>query len=559
MTRMPAALVALAVALGAPVAAPAGVPADLDGYVGRVLGEFSVPGMAVAVVKDGGVLVAKGYGVRRQGGLLPVDENTLFGIASNTKAFTCAALSLLVEQGRLAWDDPVTRHLPEFRMHDPWVTREMTVRDLVTHRSGLGTGAGDLMWWPPTDFTREEIVRGIGSLVPASSFRSQYAYSNVMYVAAGEVVARVSGLPWDDFVRERLLEPLGMERTTTSVVAAAGDPNVASPHLLVDGAPRPVAPLRFDNAAAAAGLNSSAADLSRWVVMLLECGAGEKPRVDLGCVLKSTSIRELWSAQTVRSTSTPKPLARLAPHLAAYGLGFAVSDLRGRTIVTHTGGLPGYVSRITLVPEERLGVIVLTNQESGAAFHAVTQHVLDSFLEPREPPVDWVEAYREAERAREEEARGKVDKDALARLAGTRPSLELSGYVGRYEDPWYGQARVAVEEGHLVLELTRTAGMVADLEHWHLDTFVAHWRTVFMSDDAPYEAYVTFDLDRHARVETMRLSPVSAAIDFSFDFQDLRFTPVRDAPPSAEPEEAAAPARRVPAAGPGAKAAQRDQ
>jgi CubicO group peptidase (beta-lactamase class C family) len=291
--------------------------------------------------------------------------------------------------------------------------------------------------------------------------------------------------------------------------------------------------MRFDNAAAAAGLNSSAADLSRWVAMLLECGTGGGAEATR-CLLKESSIQELWSAQTVRSTKTPKPLAALEPHLAAYGLGFGLSDYHGRKIVTHTGGLPGYVSRITLVPEEHLGVVVLTNQESGAAFQSVTQHVLDGFLGAPDPPVDWVEAFAAAEETRAGKAREKVDEAAAARLVGTRPSLDLSGYAGRYADRWYGEARVAVENGHLVLDMTRTPGLVADLEHWHLDTFVARWRTVFMSDRAPYDAYVTFEVDRDAKVEHVRLAPVSPAIDFSFDFQDLLFAPeVEPTPPAA--------------------------
>jgi CubicO group peptidase (beta-lactamase class C family) len=525
--------VALSLPLAFPSAAGAGVPADLDAYVARARREFRVPGIAVAVVKDGRVEVARGYGVRREGEEGGVDENTLFGIASNTKAFTCAALSQLVEEKKIGWNDRVTRHVPDFEMWDPWVTREMRIRDLVTHRSGLGTGGGDLMWWPPTDFTREEIVLGVKGVRPATSFRTTYAYNNVMYVVAGEVVARASGRSWDEFVRERILDPLGMSRTTTSVTAEEGDPNVAAPHLLVHDSLMPIPPMRFDNAAAAAGLNSSAADLARWVGMLLECGTDGPPAEPARCLLQEASIRELWSAQTVRSTKTPKPLAALEPHLAAYGLGFGLSDYHGRKIVTHTGGLPGYVSRITLVPEERLGIVVLTNQESGPAFQSVTQHVLDGFLGAPDPPVDWIEAFAAAEEARAAEARAKVEKAAAARLVGTRPSLDLSGYAGRYADPWYGEARLTVEGDHLVLDMTRTPGLVADLEHWHLDTFVAHWRTVFMSDRAPYDAYVTFEVGRDAKVEHVRLAPVSPAIDFSFDFQDLLFAPVASSSPPA--------------------------
>src|SRR5512143_427609 len=243
---------------------------DVDAYVARVRSAFDVPGLAVAVVKDGRVVVVKGYGVRRRGEPAAVDADTLFGIASNTKAFTCAALSLLIEEGRLSWDDPGTKHLRDFQAWDPWVTRELTVRDLVTHRAGLGLGEGDLMWWPPTSFSRQEIVRGIRWLKPASSLRSRYAYNNVMYVAAGELLAAVAGRSWDDVVRERILAPLGMSRTTTSLRDDGGD--VAWPHLKLGGALRAVAPLRFDNAAAAAGLSSSASDMALWLRMLVECG-----------------------------------------------------------------------------------------------------------------------------------------------------------------------------------------------------------------------------------------------------------------------------------------------
>ena len=246
----------------------------------------------------------------------------MFGIASNTKAFTCAALSILAEDRRLDWDDPVTKHLPEFQMYDPWVTREVTLRDLVTHRAGLGLGQGDLMWWPATDFTRREIVRGIRHLKPVSSLRSRYAYSNVMFVAAGEVVAQVSGRSWDDFLRERIFVPLGMSRTNTSV--ASNGSNVATPHLLVKGRPSPVAPMQADNCGAAGAINSSVSDTARWLRMLLECGhrgasGGE------ACVLKPDSIQRLWSAQVALATPAPPPgLEALRANFVAYGLGFGL-------------------------------------------------------------------------------------------------------------------------------------------------------------------------------------------------------------------------------------------
>ena len=531
-------LLSLAGAVAAPALAkarPVAPLAGFDAYVARTLREFRVPGMAVAVVKDGQVVLARGYGVRRAGEPAPVDADTLFGIASNTKAFTCVALSILVEERKLAWDDPVTKHLPEFQMYDPWVTREVTVRDLVTHRAGLGLGGGDLMWWPPTTFTRREIVRGIRWVKPASSLRSRYAYNNVAFVAAGEVVAAASGTSWDDFVQRRILTPIGMSRTTTTVAGRAD--NQAAPHLEVKGVVAPVGPMDFANAGAAAGVRSSASDMARWLGMLLECGRAKEapsPPADgpaggagRACALKPESIRRMWSAQTVQGT--PDPPAGLEPirsNFAAYGLGFGLRDYRGRKVVSHTGGLPGYVSLVTLVPEERLGVVVLTNQEETGAFEAVRYRVFDGYLGAPVPPVDWIAAFRKRAEDERKKAMETVAKAAAARDATSRPSLPLARYTGRYRDAWYGDATIAEEGGRLVLSMTRTPGMVADLEHWQHDAFVARWRVPFMSDESPADAYVSFALKPDASIERMTMAPVSPAIDFSFDYQDLLFTPV---------------------------------
>jgi len=508
--------------------------AGLDAQAARAMRVFAVPGMAVAVVKDGQVVHAKGYGVRRVGEPAPVDADTLFGIASNTKAFTCAALSILAEDGRLDWDDPVTKHLPEFQMYDPWVTREVTLRDLVTHRAGLGLGQGDLMWWPATEFTRREIVRGIRHLKPVSSLRSRYAYSNVMYVAAGEVVSQVSGRSWDEFLELRIFAPLGMSRTNTSLASAI--PNVATPHLMLKGRPSPVAPMQADNCGAAGAINSSASDMARWLRMLLECGRRGASGGE-GCVLKPDSIRRMWSAQIALGTPEPPAgLEALRANFAAYGLGFGLRDYRGRKLVTHTGGLPGYVSQVALVPEERLGLVILTNQEAGGAFRAVMHAILDDYLGEPTPGVDWTEAFRKQADAEADKAQLAVSRAASARASGSKPSLPLAGYAGRYRDAWYGDVTIVETDGKLVLSMTRTRGMLADLEHWQHDTFVARWREAFMSDTQPADAYVSFALKPDASIERITMAPVSPAIDFSFDFQDLLFTPV--APAAAEPAKA---------------------
>jgi CubicO group peptidase (beta-lactamase class C family) len=347
-----------------------------------------------------------------------------------------------------------------------------------------------------------------------------------MYVVAGEVVAAVSGRSWDDFVKERLLAPLGMTRSTTGLADSGAGDDFASPHVVLDGSVQPVTAVRIDNAAAAGGVHSSASEMARWVRMLLECGPGGKASGE-GCLLSSTAIGEMWSPQTIRPISTaPRGLETLQPSFSAYGLGFGLLDHRGRKLVTHTGGLPGYVSRVALVPQERLGLVVLTNQEAEGAHTALLYHVLDLYLGAPKPPVDWVAAFKRAAADDLLRAKEAVAKASGARDAASRPSLTLSRYSGRYRDAWYGEAAVVEEQGRLVLRLSRTPRMVADLEHWQHDTFVARWRERFMSDAFGADAYVTFALNPDGSIERFRMAPVSPAVDFSFDYQDLLFTPL---------------------------------
>src|SRR5215217_670757 len=259
--------------LAAPVTATAQqAPPDFDNYVRRVMQSFTVPGLSVAIVKDGKVVLAKGYGVRRMGDSTPVDARTRFGIASNTKLFTATAVAILVEEGKLAWDNPVTAYLPGFAMSDPYVTHELTVRDLLVHRSGLGLGAGDLLWWPPSTYNRKEIARRIRNIPLSTSFRSAYAYDNVLYLVAGEVIEAVSGKSWEDFVAKRILAKVGMTGSNVRHSAAAGGGNVASPHARVEGKVRPIRPFASDNTNPAGGINSSATDIAKWMLVQLREG-----------------------------------------------------------------------------------------------------------------------------------------------------------------------------------------------------------------------------------------------------------------------------------------------
>src|SRR5256712_9517048 len=254
-------------AAGLSAQAAISLPRDFDAYVARTMKQFEVPGLAIAVVKDGKVVLAKGYGVRRLGDSARVDERTLFGIASNTKAFTATAIGILVEEGKLQWDAPVVNYLPWFQMYDPFVTRELTIRDLLVHRSGLGLGAGGLLWWPSSTYDRKEVARRLRYIKPATSFRSAYAYDNVLYSVAGEVIEAVSGQTWEDFVSSRILGKVGMAGSSVRHSAAAGGGDVATPHAPIDCHVPAVAPVTSDNGKPAGGINAGAADIAKWMMV----------------------------------------------------------------------------------------------------------------------------------------------------------------------------------------------------------------------------------------------------------------------------------------------------
>jgi CubicO group peptidase (beta-lactamase class C family) len=492
-------------------------PAGFEGYVRRVMQTFSVPGIAVAIVKDGKVVLAQGYGVRRMGQAAPVDAHTRFGIASNTKLFTATALALLVEEGKLEWDAPVTRYLPWFALSDPYVTHELTVRDLLVHRSGLGLGAGDLLWWPPSDYNRKEIAKRLRFIPLATSFRSAYAYDNVLYLIAGEVIETVSGQSWEDFVRGRILTKVGMSDSDVLHSGAGEGGNVAGTHAEVNDTVRPIAPFLSDNTNPAGGIMSGAADMAKWLLVQLDSGRvrGSNPLFSPG------TISQLWREVTpIPIGAAPAGLPHLRPNFSGYALGLGVRDYRGRMLLQHTGGLPGYVSKVAMVPELRLGVAVLTNQESGAAFESIVYRILDHYLGVKPP--DYISAFaasvregRAKQRAAEHQATGKRDSTS-------GPSLALAKYAGTYRDAWYGQVSIAEEQGKLVIRFAHTPLLVGDLIHWQHDTFLARWRDRELRADA----YATFALNPDGTIDQLKLVPSSPAVDFSFDFQDLLLRPV---------------------------------
>lgn len=499
-------------------------PADLDAWVARAQQEFSVPGVAVGIVKDGRTVLAKGYGVRRLGDPAAVDEHTLFGIASNSKAFTAAALAILVDEGKLTWDDPVQKHLPQFQMADPYVTREVTIRDLLSHRTGMGLGAGDLLYWPDTTFTRAQVIAAARHLPVDSSFRSRYAYNNLAFVVAGEVVAAASGMSWEDFVRMRILTPLGMAETRiTNAGLEPGRDNMAAPHSRgwrLKGELRPIKPTRDEVWAAAAGLKSSVHDMVRWLQVQLE--EGKLP--DGKALFSARQHREMWTPHIPLRVGDPAPaLARTKPNFSAYGLGWGLRDYQGRKVVSHTGGLTGMVSLTLLVPDEKLGITVLTNQEEGGAFQAIAYHILDHYLGLS--PTDWIRAYAETTRARHEKDNAAEARALAVRVPGTSPSLPLAGYARAYNDPWYGQASVAVAGDRLALRFGGTPDMQGTLEHFHYNTFIVHW-----ADNTIPDAFVDFEIGTNGKVAGFRMKATSPLADFSFDYHDLHFRPYERSP-----------------------------
>ncbi|WP_154656527.1 serine hydrolase [Novilysobacter defluvii] len=506
-------------------AAPA-LPArlqSLDEYVGQVRERFDVPGIAVAIVKDGEVLLERGYGVKDLESGEPVDARTLFAIASNTKAFTSAALSMLADEGKLELEDRVIDHLPWFRMADPYITREMRVRDLLVHRSGLPLGAGDLLYWPTSDYSTREVAERLAEVPIEGGFREKYAYDNILFGIAQLVVEEVSGQSYQDFLQQRIFDPLGMADTRFNSDHLRPGDNVATGYSKADFTELVPAPrVSWHNVSGAGGLYSSVHDLTRWVRVQLDQGviAGEGEEAER--LFSEERQRAMWQMVTPIPVNPPAvpELEPAQPNFRGYGEGWSLGDFRGEKLVWHTGGWPGFVSRITLVPEHELGVIVLTSAESGAAFNAITHEVVDAFLGA--PEHDWIGAFAAARGSEEEKAEKDWQEHLDARDPRSRPSLPLSGYAATYRDPWYGDVAVREADGGLRIDFTRTPDLAGRLEHWQANTFIVRWDQRWLNADA----FITFDLDPDNRVREARMEAVSPLTDFSFDFHHLRLAPV---------------------------------
>lgn len=450
------------------VAAPAAAqPAALTGFddgVAKAVHDWQVPGLAVAVVKDGGVVFSKGYGVRELGKPAAVDTHTLFAVGSTTKAMTSALIGMLVDEKKLSWDDAVVKHLPWFQLSDPYLTREITVRDLLTHRAGLGNA--DYLWYGQATEPRE-ILRRVRLLAPAYSLRSSFIYQNVMYAAAGAVIEAVTGRSWEDVMRTRLFEPLGMSETIATAATLAQQPNVALPHDIVEGQLRTIENASVNGVAPAGSVWSSVHDMAKWTTLLLNNG-----KVGDRVLLKPETVDELFRPQNMVTKDGFYPTARLTtPKWTTYGLGWFQQDYRGRAVDFHTGSIDGMVAIHGLLRDARVGVVVLANRDHAELRHAIMLNVIDRFIGGVRR--DWSAELQTLYGDLQKQAEAERKKVEARRVTGTSPTLPLARYAGTYSDSLRGDVVVTLEGDRL---RARYGGAyIGTLEHWNYDTFRAKW------------------------------------------------------------------------------------
>lgn len=527
---MKALLTILACAMA--TAAAAAPPTGFDTQVEALRQAEGVPGAAIAIVEDGRTTLARGYGVRQLGRPAPVDAGTIFLTGSTGKAFTTAALATLVDAGKIGWDDKVVDRLPGFRMYDHWVTGEMTIRDLLIHRSGLGLGEGDLMFVPRTNLSRAETVRRLRYLKPKTSFRSGFAYDNVLYMVAGQLIEAVSGQSWEDYVREHVLIPAGMTRSTTDDQRRFATPDRAYPHARYSGPVRglgPQQPLdeRDDlgrNAAPAGGLAISAADMAKWLT--LQLADGKLPNG--GHLFSEAAHEEMWKPEILQPISPVPPQLQLTqPMFDTYAFGWEVRDYRGAKIVWHAGGMLGFQSIVVLIPEKHVGFSVEINSEDSEFLFGLMYTLLDHYL--GFPDQGWPAKFAAYYRSQREQAAAQL-AETKATPAAIGPSLPLDRYVGTYHDAWYGDIVVGRDAAGLTIDFRSTPRMSGALAHWQYDSFVTRF-----TDRTIEAAYVTFGLDADGHVDRVTMTPVSPLADFSYDYQDLLFTPAKSAGMRASP------------------------
>lgn len=465
-------------------------PVDrLDAYVEKAMADWGVPGLSIAIVRGDSLLAARGYGVRRTGSPERVDAQTIFAIGSNSKAFTTAAMAMLAEERKLGWSDPVIRHLPWFQLQDPWITRHLDLRDLVSHRTRIARH--DALWYA-TGRSTEDIVRRLRFVGSELPFRTGWLYNNNLYLTAGLVIEKTSGMSWSDFVTTRILQPLGMRTASTTVRGLDGHTNVASPHMTLGGVLQAIPYRNIDNAGPAGSINANALDMSRWLRFQIDSGL-----VDGKQLLPPRHVSEMWRGLAIIND----PLFRrlFGPgELVEYGLGWFIWLHRGHKVVLHGGNIDGMSALVSFIPEKRVGVAILTNMNQSFAHTGITRWVFDRLLDG--PEEDWstktlalFKAAQAAEGSREERLKKQ-------QVVGTSPTLPLDRYAGRYADSLYGEIHVRVDGGRLVLDMD--PGHKADLEHWNFDTFRARFQDAVINEGSNF---VTFQLDARGEPSRVRI------------------------------------------------------
>jgi len=489
---------------------------EIDSLVNLTMKVFNVPGIAVAVVKDDKVIHMKGYGVSSIATGKKTDENTLFAIASNSKAFTSAALGILIDEGKLTWNTKVIDIIPEFRLYNAYVTEDFNIKDLLTHRSGMGLGAGDLMMWPDSaSFSRQDIINNLRYLKQTSSFRTKYDYDNLLYIIAGVVVERVSGTTWEEFIEERIMQPLGMTMSAASINRLKDKSNIIDAHVPVDGVLQVVAKHGSDVHNPAGGIFSSVADMSKWAIMQMNNGKYGK---NLEKQIFSEEVHtEMWTPQTiipVRGRTTYNT------HFSGYGLGWGLIDANGYLQASHTGGLMGIVTQVTLIPELKLGIIVFTNQQEGAAFTAITNTIKDSYFGIK--GTDRVKEYNERVQRNRAEAKEVTDKvwakiDEQMKKGTT--NMNPDRFAGTYTDKWFGDIIITSGNGKLRFNSVKSPRLRGDMLYYTGNTYIVKWDDRALDADA----FAVFALDKDGKPSSITMEAISPLTDFSFDFQDLHF------------------------------------
>lgn len=462
----------------------------IEEYIKSGMSDWEIPGMSVSVVKDGEVVFAEGFGIRKLGESERVDVHTLFGIASTTKAMTAATLAILVDEGKLHWDDPVVKYLPDFKLYDPYVTANVTIRDLLTHRTGIGRMTGNRIQYMPFR-ERPELIYRMRYMEPEAPFRERYVYSNMAYMVAGEVVYSVSGMSWDDFIANRIFEPLGMSRTNTSITQIADNENAAWPHQEIKGEVVTIPRRNFDNVGASASVNSSAYEMAKWMLFNL----GKPGELDGKRLISEQTMAELYRPVTAIAGSN-----REAP-VSSYALGWSVTTYNGYTLYRHGGATDGMNTNLIIIPEKNLGIFITTNVFN-RFMTALGNEIVDRFMGLES--TDWnamiLRGYQN-QKARVQSLRDEIHSQ---RVTGTNTSRSLSAYEGVYLDNLYDNVEVKLGENGLELHFWDDETQIADLEHWHYDTFRAVWRNpaqrekfvhfTMGRDGQPNELHVTFTL-----------------------------------------------------------------